>query len=169
LIELATLVVTGKPSSGRIPTRLVDRPRIPNLPVARRRTLTFRTDLSGRAGLGVIGYVEEKTFDPDRIDQRVEAGTVEEWTIRNADVMQHPIHIHINPFQVVDVQGIPSGDTSWQTDPSIWWDTFRLPPGGQFTLRTYFRPNTASIRCPSHADATAPPNVVTAPHSTAVQ
>jgi FtsP/CotA-like multicopper oxidase with cupredoxin domain len=112
LIELATLVVTGNSSSGRIPTRLVDRPRIPNLPVARRRTRMFRTDLSGRAGLGVIGYVEEKTFDPDRIDQRVEAGTVEEWTIRNADVMQHPIHIHINPFQVVDVQGIPSGDTS---------------------------------------------------------
>jgi FtsP/CotA-like multicopper oxidase with cupredoxin domain len=112
LIELATLVVTGKPSSGRIPTPRVDPPRIPKVPVARRRTLRFRTDLSGRAGLGVIGYVDEKTFDPDRIDQRVEAGTVEEWTIRNADVMQHPIHIHINPFQVVDVQGIPSGDTS---------------------------------------------------------
>ncbi len=141
-VELATLVVAGKPAAGRIPATLVTPPRMPDLPVARRRTITFSTDLSGRAGLGVIGYIDGKTFDPGRIDQDVEAGTVEEWTIRNEDVMQHPVHIHVNPFQVVGVQGIPAGDPSWQTDPRIWWDTFRLPPRGQFTLRTYFRPDT---------------------------
>ncbi|WP_373195649.1 multicopper oxidase domain-containing protein [Mycobacterium marinum] len=79
----------------------------------------------------------------DRIDQEVEGGTVEEWTIVNEDVFQHPLHIHINPFQVVDVQGIPAGDTSWVAayEPDIWWDTFRLPPYGRYTLRTYFRPD----------------------------
>lgn len=142
-VELATLVVTGYPRSGRIPRRLVTPPVMPDLPVARRRTFTFRMDISGRKGLGVIGYLDGKIFDPDRIDTSVQAGTVEEWTIRNDDVMQHPLHIHVNPFQITGIRGIPADDPSWygQTDPSTWWDTFRVPPKGQFTLRTWFRPD----------------------------
>lgn len=57
-------------------------------------------------------------------------------------MFQHPFHIHVNPFQVVDIQGIPPGDTSWgQPDPTIWWDVFRMPPKGNLTLRMYFRPD----------------------------
>ncbi|UGY94768.1 multicopper oxidase family protein [Streptomyces gobiensis] len=141
-LELGTLHVTGSPASGRIPRQLVEPPRMPDLPVARRRTLTFSGDISGKHGAGVRFLIDDKLYDLDRIDQEVEAGTVEEWRIVNEDVFQHPLHIHVNPFQVIDVQGIPTGDTSWQTDPRIWWDTFRLPPGGEFTLRTYFRPDT---------------------------
>lgn len=140
-IELGTLVVTGPEATGRIPDRLVDPPRMPKLPVARRRTLVFSGDVSGRHGLGVRFLIDGQLYDLDRIDQEVQAGTVEEWRIVNEDVFQHPLHIHVNPFQVVDVKGIPAGDTSWQTDPDIWWDTFRLPPKGEFTLRTYFRPD----------------------------
>lgn len=139
--ELATLVVSGPAATGRIPARLVDPPRMPRQPVAHRRTIRFSGDISGRAGPGVTFLIDGRAFDPDRIDQAVEAGTVEEWTLVNEDVFQHPIHIHVNPFQVIDVHGIPPGDTSWQTDPTIWWDTFRLPPKGTFTLRTYFRPD----------------------------
>ncbi len=141
-IELATLHVTGTPTTGRIPNQLVEPPRIPKLPVARRRTITFSGDISGKYGAGVRFLIDDRLFDPDRIDQEVEAGTVEEWRVVNEDVFQHPLHIHVNPFQVVDVKGIPRGDTSWQTDPDIWWDTFRAPPKGEFTLRTYFRPDT---------------------------
>jgi FtsP/CotA-like multicopper oxidase with cupredoxin domain len=139
---LATLVVTGPPATGRIPTDLVDPPRMPNLPVARRRTLAFSGDISGWHGIGVRFLIDGKEYDMDRIDQEVEAGTVEEWTIVNEDVFQQPFHIHVNPFQVIDVQGIPPGDTSWYPDPAVWWDVFRLPPHGRFTLRTYFRPDT---------------------------
>jgi FtsP/CotA-like multicopper oxidase with cupredoxin domain len=140
-IELATLVVRGPRTAGRIPQRLVEPPRMPNLPVARHRTIRFKTDISGRYGLGVRAYIDGRIFAADRIDQDVEPGTIEDWTFVNDDVMQHPIHIHVNPFQVINVQGIPPGDTSWQTDPTIWWDTFRIPPHGQYTLRTYFRPD----------------------------
>ncbi|WP_165985240.1 multicopper oxidase family protein [Streptomyces sp. YIM 98790] len=140
-LELGTLHVTGARSAGRIPTRLVEPPRMPDLPVARRRTLVFSGDISGREGLGVRFPIDGRLFDPDRIDQEVQAGTVEEWRIVNEDVFQHPVHLHVNPFQVIDVKGIPPGDTSWQTDPAIWWDTFRLPPNGEFTLRTFFRPD----------------------------
>ncbi|ESP99526.1 Multicopper oxidase mco [Streptomyces sp. ADI96-15] len=140
-IELGTLVVTGRETTGRIPRQLVEPPRMPRLPVARRRTLVFSGDISGKHGLGVRFLIDGKLYDVDRIDQEVQAGTVEEWRIVNEDVFQHPLHIHVNPFQVIDVKGIPPRDTSWQTDPGIWWDTFRLPPDGEFTLRTYFRPD----------------------------
>ena len=140
-VQLATLVVTGPQATGRIPAELVEPPRMPDLPVARRRTLTFSGDISGRHGIGVRFLIDGKEYDMDRIDQEVEAGTVEEWTIVNEDVFQHPFHIHVNPFQVIDIQGIPPGDNSWHPDPAVWWDVFRLPPHGRFTMRTYFRPD----------------------------
>lgn len=140
-VALATLVVDGPRTAGAIPDRLVPPPRMPDLPVARRRMMTFSGDISGRTGIGVAFRIDDKEYDLDRIDQEVQAGTVEEWTIVNDDVFQHPFHIHVNPFQVIDVAGIPAGDTSWGSpDPAVWWDVFRLPPKGRFTLRTYFRP-----------------------------
>lgn len=138
---LGTLEVTGRPASGRLPTRLVEPPRMPNLGVARRRVLTFKGDISGRDGPRVRFTIDGREFDPDRVDQQVEAGTVEEWRLVNKDVMQHPVHIHVNPFQAIDFTGIPAGDRSWQTDPAIWWDVIRLPPRGSVAIRTYFRPD----------------------------
>ncbi len=141
-LPLATLVVRGKRVNSAMPSTLVEPPRMPDLPVARRRTLVFSGDITGRTGLGVQFLIDGKEYDHERIDEEVEAGTVEEWTIVNEDIFQHPVHIHVNPFQVFDVQGIPPGDTSWlaEREPDVWWDTFRLPPFGRYTLRTYFRP-----------------------------
>lgn len=39
----------------------------------------------------------------DRVDQRVQLGTTEEWVIRNVSREQHPFHIHVNDFQVISV------------------------------------------------------------------
>lgn len=135
-VQLGTLVVDGPPARGRVPTTLVAPP-----PVARRRTLVFSGDVSGEHGIGVRFFIDGRLYHHDRIDQHVEAGIVEEWQLVNDDVFQHPFHIHVNPFQVIDVQGIPPGDPSWETDPRIWWDVFRLPPKGEVTIRTYFRPD----------------------------
>ncbi|BCI92816.1 hypothetical protein NIIDMKKI_80220 [Mycobacterium kansasii] len=144
-MPLGTLVVTGNKVNSRMPTTLVDPPQMPNLPIARRRTMVFSGDITGRTGMGVQFLIDGKEFDHQRIDTEVEAGTIEEWTMINEDVFQHPIHIHVNPFQVVDIHGIPPGDTSWQTEPDVWWDTFRLPPFGRYTLRMYFRPDVTGM------------------------
>ncbi|MCC2280297.1 multicopper oxidase family protein [Streptomyces sp. ET3-23] len=140
-LELGTLEVCGPQGSGCIPQRLVDPPRMPRLPIARRRTLVITREPSEVPGGGARFLINGEPFDMDRIDQEVEAGTVEEWRFVNRDDFQHPMHIHVNPFQVADIKGIPEGDTSWQTDPTLWWDTYRLPPGGEVTLRMYFRPD----------------------------
>jgi FtsP/CotA-like multicopper oxidase with cupredoxin domain len=69
--------------------------------------------------------------------QTVALSSVEEWTIFNMNNVRHPFHIHVNPFQVVRVNGQP-------VEP-FWADTIALPPGGtaeaptSVTFRTRFR------------------------------
>src|SRR5438552_87220 len=69
--------------------------------------------------------------------QTVALGSVEEWTILNMNPIRHPFHIHINPFEVVSINGAP-------IDP-YWADTIGLPPNGSptnptsVTFRTRFR------------------------------
>ncbi|WP_344032439.1 multicopper oxidase family protein [Streptomyces luteireticuli] len=140
-LRLGTLEVTGRQATGRIPDRLVAPRRMPDLPVARHRTITVARDNSGHHGPGPRFLINGRLFDMNRIDVEAEAGTVEEWRFVNEDGYQHPMHIHINPFQIVGAKGVPRGDTSWYTDPGIWWDTHRLPPHGELTVRTYFRPD----------------------------
>ena len=71
------------------------------------------------------------------IKQTVALGSVEEWTLLNMNPIRHPFHIHINPFQVVKINGQP-------VEP-FWADTIALPPGGSpaeptsVTFRTRFR------------------------------
>jgi FtsP/CotA-like multicopper oxidase with cupredoxin domain len=76
-------------------------------------------------------------FQSSRAQKQVVAlGSVEEWTIFNMNYVQHPFHIHINPFQVVKINGAP-------VEP-FWADTVGLPIGGtpqnptSVTFRTRF-------------------------------
>ncbi|MEW6281343.1 MAG: multicopper oxidase family protein [Candidatus Eremiobacterota bacterium] len=76
--------------------------------------------------------MDMKQFDPNRVDQTVVLGAVEEWTITNNTVEDHPLHIHINPFQVVAVNGQPQV-------PALWQDTVNVPAHQSVTIRHRFR------------------------------
>lgn len=71
------------------------------------------------------------------LKQTVALGSVEEWTIFSMNNVRHPFHIHVNPFQVVKMNGQP-------VEP-YWADTVAMPPGGSpteptsVTFRTRFR------------------------------
>jgi suppressor of ftsI len=78
-----------------------------------------------------IFEVNGQQFDPDRIDELVKLGTVEEWTIRNVTAEQHPFHLHVNDFQVVSVNGQPYNAASLQ-------DIVILPADGEVVIRTPF-------------------------------
>jgi len=77
------------------------------------------------------------------LKQTVALGSVEEWTVFNMNNVRHPFHIHVNPFQVVKINGQP-------VEP-FWADTIALPPGGtaakptSVTFRTRFRDFTGSF------------------------
>lgn len=90
--------------------------------IDRARTLTFTMGMGG----GMTFLIDGRPFDPDRVDQTVDIGTVEEWTLANATMMNHPFHLHIWPMQLVDHDGV---DTR---------DVVDVPPGRSVRVRIAF-------------------------------
>lgn len=82
------------------------------------------------AGMGMSLTINGRTFLPDRVDTRVQLGTVEDWEILNLTTMDHPMHVHTNAFQVVASDGIPE---------RAWKDVVNVPANGRIRLRTRFR------------------------------
>ncbi len=114
--------------------------------------------------------IDGKQFEDQTIDQVMLLGATEEWKIINADqnnAIAHPFHIHVNPFQIVEVydptgfynNGVPQHlklDDPYKDPPGknfVWWDTFGIPPAkvtkdsagqvtsvdpGYFRMRTRF-------------------------------
>ena len=70
-----------------------------------------------------------REFDPERVDQTVTLGAVEEWTIANTSPMDHPFHLHVWPMQVVAAADMdPTGRPDWR-------DVVIVPARGQVTVR----------------------------------
>jgi FtsP/CotA-like multicopper oxidase with cupredoxin domain len=84
----------------------------------------------GGSGGGMMAFtIDGVSFDPSRTDIAVRAGSVEEWTLVNTSPMDHPFHLHVWPFQVVDAQG--RGDGRWK-------DTVNVPARSTVTIRVRF-------------------------------
>jgi FtsP/CotA-like multicopper oxidase with cupredoxin domain len=130
-LVLATLHYEGRASkTWNLPQQLV---RIDPLP----KPTVYRTfQLGGGMGMGMMMggmmnfTINGRTFDPDRIDTRATLNTVEEWEFVNSSMMDHPMHIHTNPFQVVD----PDGGAA-----RSWKDMVLVRAGDRVRVRTVFR------------------------------
>ena len=79
--------------------------------------------------------LNNKTFNPNRIAEKVKLGTVEEWKLVNLDKLpigfDHPFHIHTNDFQVMSINGRPYHAHGLQ-------DTVNVPVGGNVVVRIPF-------------------------------
>ena len=56
---------------------------------------------------------------------------MEEWTIANTSPMDHPMHLHVWPMQVVAEAGRPVEDVRWR-------DVVNVPAVGEVTVRIAF-------------------------------
>jgi len=144
-LVLATLNYQGRAAKKwNLPQQLV---RIDPLP----EPTVYRTfQLGGGMGMGMgMGMmmggmmnftINGRAFDPDRIDTRAALNTVEEWEFVNSSMMDHPMHIHTNPFQVVD----PDGGAA-----RSWKDMVLVPADDRVRVRTAFRDftGTAMYHC----------------------
>ena len=126
-----------------LPTFLND---IPAGDVHHHRDLEFQD----KNGLRING----QQFNDHVVNQTMQLNAVEEWTVSNLDAdKEHPFHIHINPFQIVEVFQPQNADTQKggkcpadPTDPGTWkpctaqlhnfewWDTFAIPGSRQETV-----------------------------------
>ncbi len=72
--------------------------------------------------------IDNSPFSHDVVNMTVKAGDVEEWTIVNESGGYHPFHIHVNEFEVVEVNGV-------RQDPVIWRDVLLLAPNSTYKIR----------------------------------
>jgi len=75
--------------------------------------------------------INGQPFDSRRDDVVAKLGAVEEWTLVNTTPFPHPLHIHVNPFQLVEVNGAPAAE-------KLWLDTVAVPAAGSLRFRTRF-------------------------------
>ncbi len=133
---LATLVVTGaeQATPAPLPTELLPVDDLRHAKVDRRRT--FRLEEREPRGTGALDrfeyFINGRLFDPSRIDVQIPLGATEEWEIRNLTYEPHPLHIHVNPFQVVAIDGDRRRAEAHYRDSAL------VPPFGSLTIRHRF-------------------------------
>ncbi|MEQ9668302.1 multicopper oxidase family protein [Coleofasciculus sp. G2-EDA-02] len=124
---LATLRYKGQVEPLPLPKRLIPVDALPEPETTRRFTFSH-----GMApGQGMVFLINGKIFDHQRIDTQVQLNTVEDWELVNTGMMDHPIHLHTNHFQVIDRNGQPEPYRAWR-------DTVLVPVGGTVRMRVRF-------------------------------
>ncbi|GAA1348552.1 multicopper oxidase domain-containing protein [Arthrobacter roseus] len=124
-IELLTFEVSG--DRAQTPNPVPAGPTLRDLrqePVAARHTLDFAMGMGGGgAMMDGAGSAENtmmaftingREFDATRTDTAVAAGTVQEWTLTNSSPMDHPVHLHVWPMQVIEDGGRDVPEPRWQ-------------------------------------------------------
>lgn len=157
-------VVAGSGCNTKWPNTEAEFPKQPDFlkditAVSEHRILKYQM-----AARGGVPMINDKTFKEGRVDESMLLGTRQEWTIYNYSVScpantacnpnsgnpLHPFHIHVNPFQILEVSD-PAGSLSSVLSPAsaafgdwskvkfgpnrlfilpapwVWWDTFPLP------------------------------------------
>lgn len=97
------------------------------------RTIDLRMDEDGRPE--PKAYINEKLYDPNRVDTEISYGTTEIWTVRNVNQFApHNFHMHLVQFRVLERNGRPvtSGPESGLKD------TITLTAGETVKLQATF-------------------------------
>jgi FtsP/CotA-like multicopper oxidase with cupredoxin domain len=138
--ELLTLVVNGTPVTP--PMEFPTKENYPTFPpflgdidpqtIRIRRTINFGWE-AGRSSPGGPPPPQYKIdggqFLEGRYDQTMVLGDAEEWTLTNSTAsIAHPFHIHVNPFQVVEIYDPATKQKYNPTSNFIWQDVIAIPP-----------------------------------------
>lgn len=93
------------------------------------RTFQLGQAMAMGMGRGMLFTINGREFDANRIDTAPRLGTIEEWVYVNGTAMDHPMHLHINPFQVVAADG---------SVEAAWRDVILVKAGQQARFRVRF-------------------------------
>lgn len=146
---IARVVVEGDPLPMDLPEKLPPTPNktIADSEITNTRTLTFSDSLPEAQATAQWPefrfFIDGKLFDPNRIDQRIPLGAVEEWTVLNKTNHDHAFHIHTNDIELTKVNGQPLPEP-------IWMDTAILPRRGSITFRSRFEDFTGIFMLHCH-------------------
>lgn len=80
-----------------------------------------------------VWFINGLLFDPARIDANPTDGEVEVWRFINNSNVNHPMHIHLVQFQILDINGVPPGPGE-----AGWKDTVNVPAGQTARVKARF-------------------------------
>src|ERR1700730_13142626 len=146
---IARIVVEGEPRPMKLPGKLPPAPEKPvrDEEITGTRVLKFSAthpEVEATEHWQEFRFlIDGKGFDPNRVDQRVRLGAVEEWTIVNEHKDDHIFHIHTNAMEVTKINGRPLAE-------HIWMDTVIVPRNGSMTFRMRFEDFTGRYMLHCH-------------------
>ena len=147
---LANIIVAGPPVEMNLPSAKDLQALAPFKPlketpdsVVQRMTYGSKTLADGKPATGTsIMNVNGKRFDGS-VDRTLKLGRVDKW-ILNAGFSKHPFHIHVNPFQVVDIKNKETGRTKPGFKP-YWCDTVVVRSDEEVTLLMHYEDFTGTF------------------------
>lgn len=106
-----------------LPTLQAVMPDLRGRPVANSRTVTFSMGSPLPGSTTPQFLINNMNYDSwgNKNLASMKLNTVEEWTLTNTSGEYHPFHIHIQPFQVVSINGVPVNGVEYR-------DTVQIPP-----------------------------------------
>jgi FtsP/CotA-like multicopper oxidase with cupredoxin domain len=135
----------------RVSDAAADRSRLPAtlpsprlVPAPKRVSKTWTFGLSGNEHHGTFWSINDRAFDPERVDHRARLGTVERWRFRNVSDMTHYVHIHAEQWRTIARDGLPP--PPWERGLE---DTWRLDPGDVVVVAARFTdfPGAFMVHC----------------------
>ena len=129
LVSKGTATATAAP----LPNALLPMVDLRDVPIDRRRV--FRLEEREPRHVGPNDrfnyFINGTQFDHNVVNETMKLGATEEWEFVNLTYEPHPLHIHVNPFQVVMINGQPSNENHYR-------DTATVPPFGSIVIRHQF-------------------------------
>jgi FtsP/CotA-like multicopper oxidase with cupredoxin domain len=109
-MDLVEFVVSDSPSESHppLPARLSEIPRPELSGTTPQRSFRFNSMMMNHT-------INGRTFDLERVDERVPLGQTEVWTLVNDSELPHPVHIHVGQFQVLSRRGGRNRVMPWET------------------------------------------------------
>jgi len=118
---------TNLDSSASITTRLTEDDAV-NKGNERQFLMSMGGMDSGMANMGsgmqMTFVINGTPFDMNKVNEFVDAGSTEIWSIRNMSPMAHPFHAHAIQYQILTRNGVAASGTDLG-----WKDTFLVQPG----------------------------------------
>jgi spore coat protein A len=125
------VVARRETDTSTVPARLADVETLSEDDAVEQRVFVFARG-GAQAHGKTLWTVNDQPFSPDTILARPRLGTTERWIIRALNV-EHPIHIHLAPFQVLRQDDDDPGPYT-----QGWKDTVNLDNGGRADLLLRF-------------------------------
>ena len=126
-VVLATLNYESTVESLTLPTKITSISALPEPQTVRR----FELNHGMSPTVGMAFLINGQPYSGERLDTKVQLNTIEDWEIVNTGVMDHPFHIHVNPFQVMSRNGTPEPLLAWR-------DTVLVRRGENVRIRMRF-------------------------------